>query len=152
MSNIKQLRLRIIEGVDQEGALSYSEGFDLMNIIDIQYLKNLCKKCIIEGFSIETSTFNKGEYNNQCRENEFQPFVECLHAKKLKNGFSFHNELFAKMKYHIIRDSILDINHSDMLLLLASIIPGDIEETLNGIKEEFELGNYGKKPKIVCFK
>lgn len=149
MDNIKQLRIRIINGVNFEDGFIYSDGFDLMNIVELQYLKNICQSYIIEGFSVETSIFDKGEHKRQHIKNEFHPFLEYIHADKMKNGFLFQGELFSEMSYHIVRASILDVNQ-DISRLLNSIVLGDIEKTLEEIVQTLDLLEYGKNPKIAC--
>ena len=149
MDNIKQLRLRIINGVNSDGALIYSENFDLMNIVDINLLLKVCFKNIIQGFTIETSTFEKGTYQNSEIKNEFNPIVEYINAEDQGSNFSFKGEIFSKMSYHFISESILDVN-TDIVLLLNMIVPGDIEATMNYILNMFEVPNDIKKTKVAC--
>lgn len=146
MNSVKQLRLRLINGVNTNDGLIYSEGFDLMNLVELQFLKKMCKNYVIEGFVIEISKFSKGEYIDKTIENEFVPFLEYICAEENGKDFLYKGENFLKMPYHIIRDSILDVNY-DIELLLSIIYPNDIEITLKEIYEIFQIEN--KREKLI---
>ena len=149
MNNIKQLRIRIIDGVNtHEGERIYSEGFNLTDLIEVEYLKRFCKSCIIDGFIIETSTFEKGKHQGGYGENEFQPFLEYIHAVKDNKDFIFHGEIFPIMPYHIISNSVLDVNN-DISLIFAIINPNDIQGTIESISETFELNSHVKSKKMT---
>lgn len=149
MDNIKQLRLKIINGVNSDGELVYSEDFDLMDIYDLKLLLKTCIKNLMPGFLIEASTFEKGTYQNKEMLNEFNPIVEYINAEDRGKDFVFRDEIFSKMPYHFISESILDVN-ADILLLLNVIVPGNIEATMNCIQNIFKFENDIKKPKVAC--
>ena len=136
MKQIRQLRLGLALGVDSEGAITYSETYDLMDARDLVLLKNGFSPSMVKGFSVETSTFKEGEHTKDDIENEFHPLVTCLCAQVKDKHFIFDNETFATMPYHVIRESILDVQN-DLQLLVNNIMPGDMEDALATAKEIF---------------
>lgn len=116
--DIKQIRLRLINGIDSEGAIIYSDAYDLCNKIEVKSLeKLLIKKGYLYGFLLETSNFEVGTYN-QDNENEFKPFVEVVYAEDSINNFKFINNMFHKMSYHVTKNSILEVRNDLIELLI----------------------------------
>lgn len=116
--DIKQIRLRLINGIDSEGTIIYSDAYDLCNKIEVKSLeKLLIKKSYLYGFLLETSNFEIGTYN-QDNENEFKPLVEVVYAEDNIDNFKFINNMFNKMSYHITKESILEVRNDLIELLI----------------------------------
>lgn len=110
--DVKQLRLKLISGINTDGEIIYSESYDLTDRSDIDLLQLFVNKIIyLKGFIIEKSYFEKDKYNQKFGENEFQPVIEVIQAQKIDNNFVLDNDIFRKMEYHVIRDSILEVRN-----------------------------------------
>lgn len=148
--DVKQIRLRLIDGVDSEGALTYSEAYDLCDKVSIETLGNLLiKKGYLYGFLVETSSFNEGTYNKKYGENEFRPFIEVIYAEDNIDSFKFINDVFNKMSYHITKDSILEVRNDLIELLInAKYSENDLIDYANRMLKY----NGGKKKVKKAFK
>lgn len=122
---LKQLRLRFIEGINYDKDIVYGESFDLKNLSDISHLLNYsCNSPY--GFILEGSTFERGKYPcvlNGIISNEFNPILEVINGIDSIDGksFKFINSDYAKMPYHVIYSSNLEIESSLRNLLLCAI-------------------------------
>lgn len=146
--DVKQIRLRLIDGIDSEGAISYSDGYDLRNKIEVKSLEELLtKKGYLYGFLLETSNFEAGTYNYKYGENEFKPLVEVIYAEDSINSFKFINDFFRKMPYHITKDSILEVRNDLIELLInAKYSEYDLIDYANGM---LKYNNSKKKVKTA---
>lgn len=148
--NVKQIRLRLIDGVDSEGALAYSEAYNLCDKTSIKILRNLLmKKGYLYGFLVETSSFNEGTYNKENGENEFRPFIEVIYAEDNIDSFKFINVVFNKMSYHVTKGSILEVRNDLIELLInAKYSENDLIDYANRMLKY----NGGKKKVKKAFK
>lgn len=148
--DIKQIRLRLIDGVDSEGAFAYSEAYDLCDKVSIETLGNLLiKKRYLYGFLVETSSFYEGTYNKEYGENEFRPFIEVIYAEDNIDSFKFINDVFSKMSYHITKDSVLEVKNDLIELLInAKYSENDLIDYANRMLKY----NGGKKKAKKAFK
>lgn len=144
----KQLILKLIKGINFEGEIVYSDSYDLTDIQDIIELKKIIDKVeYVIGFILEKSFFEKGTYNQEYGENEFQPVMEVIYAENINNSFKLQNELFAKTYYHIIKNSIIDVkNHLEEIIIYSKYGINDvIERTNEMLNDTVKQKKYKKK-------
>lgn len=142
--DLKQLRIRIIEGINSEGEFEYSEGFDLTNLSDVDFFKHIEHKIkYLYGFILEGSNFKKDDYVQQTGSNEFNPILEVIQADDLGKDFKVGDDLYRKMPYQIIYDSILEVRNDlhDLLIYAQDGIDGVLEYK----KEKIENSEICKK-------
>lgn len=144
MSSIKQLRLKLIMGLNYENDVVYSEAYNLMNKNELRNLRSACmQNHFFEGFIIEQSSFEEGTYKEQ-EENEFQPLLSLLYAENVdEHNFRFRGQTFARMPYHVITKSILNPK-DEILSIIASVNLNDINRIANYINEILENNNSKK--------
>ena len=119
--DIKQLRIRLFQGVNSDGEIIYSDNYDLLDQNDIDLLKLFINKIYyLKGFIIEKSYFDKGTYDKKYGMNEFQPVIEVICAENKEDTFIYGNDIFSKMEYHVIKDSIIDVRNNLNELLINS--------------------------------
>ncbi len=140
---IEQLRLKLIEGINYEGEIIYSNTYSLTDIKDINLLKLFINQNnYLSGFIIEKSYFKENTYNKKYGENEFEPVIEVICAEELNDNFKFCNEIFKKMTYQIIKNSILEVrNNLNELLINSKYGINDVIESTN------EMIKYSSKAK-----
>lgn len=127
----KKLRLKLIDGVNVEGKITYSEPYDLTEKVDIKTLQTLLKeKKYFPGFVLEKSFFNEYE------ENEFYPIFEVVYALDYVNSFNFLNNVFYKTDYHIVKESILEVRNYLKEVLINSKY--GIDDTLEYVDERLK--------------
>lgn len=142
--DLKQLRIKIIEGINSEGEFEYSQGFDLTNLSDVELFKHIEHKIkYLYGFILEGSSFEKGDYVQQTGSNEFNPILEVIQAADLGKDFKIGDDLYRKMPYQIIYDSILEVRNDlhDLLIYAQDGIDGVLEYK----KEKIENSKICKK-------
>lgn len=134
--DVKQLRIKLHEDINSIGEIVYSDSYDLTDRSDIDSLQLLINKIVyLKGFIIEESYFEKGTYDKKYISNEFQTVVEVICAENKGDNFIYDNNIFNKMEYHIIKDSIIDVRDNLNELLINSRY--GINDILEYIEEMF---------------
>lgn len=134
--DVKQLRIRLHEDINSMGEIVYSDSYDLTDRSDIDSLQLLINKIVyLKGFIIEKSYFENGTYDKKYISNEFQTVVEVICAENKGDSFIYDNNIFNKMEYHIIKDSIIDVRDNLNELLINSRY--GINDILEYIEEMF---------------
>lgn len=134
--DVKQLRIKLHEDINSIGEIVYSDSYDLTDRSDIDSLQLLINKIVyLKDFIIEESYFEKGTYDKKYISNEFQTVVEVICAENKGDNFIYDNNIFNKMEYHIIKDSIIDVRDNLNELLINSRY--GINDILEYIEEMF---------------
>lgn len=119
--DIKQLRLRLIEGINFNGNIIYSAGYDLMDKSDIDLLQLLTNKITyLYGFVLEKSYFEINTYNKDCGKNEFEPVIGVVCDESWTDDFTIANDKNSNNSCYVIRDSILEVRNDLNELLINS--------------------------------